>query len=65
MPLIKIQITKRRIILIWENPYLCWPWLFVGYENRSSDSPDGVEAVAVGAVGAVGIVWRMKELWEL
>ena len=50
-PLIKIQVTKRRIILSWENPYICCPWLFVGYENQYSDSPDGVEVVEVGAVG--------------
>ena len=59
-----MQVTKRRIIRRGENPYIFWLWLFVGYENQYSDSPDGVEAIEVGAVGALGTVWEMKELWE-
>ena len=34
--MIKIQLTKKRIILRWENPCICWLWLFVGYENQYS-----------------------------
>ena len=62
-PLIKIQVTKKRIILKWESPCIFWLWLFVGYENQYSDSPDGVEAVgAVGAVGTAGSVGILRDV---
>ena len=64
-PLIKIQVTKKRIIRRWENPCICWLWLFVGYVNQYSDPPDGVETVEVGAVGAVGTAGSVGTLRDV